>query len=173
MKQSAFGPNSHPAVPPPNSNWIMISLLDSERADSPHLFDGASRDDTSAKPQRRFRILIADDHEAVRRGLRSAVASAGWDLCGEAVHGRDAVQKVQDLHPDLVIMDLSMPIMNGLDAAREIVKKDPKVKIVGFTMHESPQVREQTSMIGFHALAAKSAPLGNLLATVRSVLEKS
>ena len=70
-------------------------------------------------------------------------------------------------------MDLSMPIMNGLDAAREIVKKDPKVKIVGFTMHESPQVREQTSMIGFHALAAKSAPLGNLLATVRSVLEKS
>jgi DNA-binding NarL/FixJ family response regulator len=151
----------------------MISLLDSERADSPRLFDGASSDDASAKPQRRFRILIADDHEAVRRGLRSAVASAGWDLCGEAVHGRDAVQKVQDLHPDLVIMDLSMPIMNGLDAAREIVKKDPKVKIVGFTMHESPQVREQTSMIGFHALAAKSAPLGNLLATVRSVLEKS
>lgn len=121
----------------------------------------------------RFKILIADDHEAVRRGLRFAVASAGWELCGEAVHGKDAVEKVQALNPDLVILDLSMPVMNGLDAAREIRKKAPNVKIVGFTMHESLQVKEQTTMIGFHALAAKSAPLGDLLATVKSVLEAS
>ena len=121
----------------------------------------------------RFKILIADDHEAVRRGLRFAVASAGWELCGEAVHGKDAVEKVQALNPDLVILDLSMPVMNGLDAAREIRKKAPNVKIVGFTMHESLQVKEQTAMIGFHALAAKSAPLGDLLATVKSVLEAS
>ena len=53
----------------------------------------------------RFKILIADDHEAVRRGLRFAVASAGWELCGEAVHGKDAVEKVQALNPDLVILD--------------------------------------------------------------------
>jgi DNA-binding NarL/FixJ family response regulator len=66
-----------------------------------------------------------------------------------------------------------MPVMNGLDAAREIRKQAPNVKIVGFTMHESQQVREQTAMIGFHGLAAKSAPLGNLLATVKSVLEAS
>jgi len=121
----------------------------------------------------RYKILIADDHEAVRRGLRFAVASAGWELCGEAVHGKDAVEKVQALNPDLVILDLSMPVMNGLDAAREIRKKAPNVKIVGFTMHESLQVKEQTAMIGFHALAAKSAPLGDLLATVKSVLEAS
>ncbi|HEY0704318.1 MAG TPA: response regulator transcription factor [Candidatus Acidoferrales bacterium] len=137
-------------------------------------FDSASSgDDSSPAGRKRFKILIADDHEAVRRGLRSAVVAAGWELCGEAVHGQDAVEKVQALKPDLIILDLSMPVMNGLDAAREIRKKAPGVKIVGFTMHESAQVREQTTMIGFHALAAKSAPLGNLLATVRSILESA
>jgi CheY-like chemotaxis protein len=149
-------------------------LLESNRSDHPTGFQGASSsDDSSAAARKRFKILIADDHEAVRRGLRSAVASAGWDLCGEAIHGKDAVEKVEQLKPDLVILDLSMPVMNGLDAAREIRMKAPNVKIVGFTMHESAQVREQTSMIGFHALAAKSAPLGNLLATVKSILGTS
>jgi two-component system, NarL family, nitrate/nitrite response regulator NarL len=137
------------------------------------LQNAMNSDDSSPSARKRFRILIADDHEAVRRGLRSAVTSAGWDLCGEAVHGKDAVEKVQALNPDLVILDLSMPVMNGLDAAREIRRTSPKVKIVGFTMHESLQVKEQTAMIGFHALAAKSAPLGALLATVKSVLETS
>jgi CheY-like chemotaxis protein len=137
------------------------------------LQSASNGDDPSPSARKRFKILIADDHEAVRRGLRSAVTSAGWDLCGEAVHGKDAVEKVQALNPDLVILDLSMPVMNGLDAAREIRRTSPKVKIVGFTMHESLQVKEQTAMIGFHALAAKSAPLGNLLATVKSLLEAS
>jgi len=146
----------------------------SERTDPPVLFQSASSgDDSSPAARKRFKILIADDHEAVRRGLRSAVVSAGWELCGEAIHGKDAVEKVQLLNPDLIILDLSMPVMNGLDAAREIRKKAPNVKIVGFTMHESLQVKEQTAMIGFHALAAKSAPLGNLLATVKSILEAS
>jgi CheY-like chemotaxis protein len=149
-------------------------IADFERHDAPMFFDGASsNDDPYSAARKRFKILIADDHEAVRRGLRSAVISAGWDLCGEAIHGKDAVEKVEQLKPDLIILDLSMPVMNGLDAAREIRKKAPNVKIVGFTMHESAQVREQTSMIGFHALAAKSSPLGNLLATVKSILEAS
>jgi CheY-like chemotaxis protein len=144
----------------------------SERVEYQTTFQCASNGDhSSATARKRFKILIADDHEAVRRGLRSAVVAAGWDLCGEAIHGKDAVEKVEQLNPDLIILDLSMPVMNGLDAAREIRKKAPNVKIVGFTMHESQQVREQTSMIGFHALAAKSAPLGNLLATVKSILE--
>jgi CheY-like chemotaxis protein len=149
-------------------------LSESEWTDDKMLSQEPSNgDDSLPAARKRFKILIADDHEAVRRGLRSAVVSAGWDLCGEAIHGKEAVEKVEQLSPDLVILDLSMPIMNGLDAAREIRKKAPNVKIVGFTMHESQQVREQTSMIGFHALAAKSAPLGNLLATIKSVLEAS
>ena len=149
-------------------------ITDGERPYQPTVFNGpASSDNSHAAARKRFKILIADDHEAVRRGLRSAVVAAGWELCGEAIHGKEAVEKVEQLKPDLIILDLSMPVMNGLDAAREIRKKAPSVKIVGFTMHESAQVREQTAMIGFHGLAAKSAPLGNLLATVKSVLETS
>jgi DNA-binding NarL/FixJ family response regulator len=158
------------AAPPALASF----LGETNNTNHPVLFQNPMNgDDSSPAARKRFRILIADDHEAVRRGLRSAVSSAGWDLCGEAVHGKDAVEKVQALNPDLVILDLSMPVMNGLDAAREIRKTAPNVKIVGFTMHESLQVKEQTTMIGFHALAAKSAPLGNLLATVKSVLEAS
>jgi CheY-like chemotaxis protein len=156
-----------------NSHLWAVLNFQSDAASSSPSSSATSKSDSSTSGRKRFKILIADDHEAVRRGLRSAVAGAGWELCGEAVHGQDAVDKVQALHPDLIILDLSMPVMNGLDAAREIRKKSPDVKIVGFTMHESVQVREQTTMIGFHALAAKSAPLGNLLATVRTILETS
>jgi CheY-like chemotaxis protein len=156
-----------------NSHLWAVLNFQSDAASSSPSSSATSNGDSSTSGRKRFKILIADDHEAVRRGLRSAVAGAGWELCGEAVHGQDAVDKVQALHPDLIILDLSMPVMNGLDAAREIRKKSPDVKIVGFTMHESVQVREQTTMIGFHALAAKSAPLGNLLATVRTILETS
>ena len=169
IPQSTIGGPESIAIPP-----IALSCYQdqSESANSStSSVSAADGDDARLPTQKRFKILIADDHEAVRRGLRSAVVSAGWDLCGEAVHGKDAVEKVKELNPDLIILDLSMPVMNGLDAAREIRKQSPNVKIVGFTMHESQQVREQTSLIGFHALAAKSAPLGNLLATVKLVLE--
>jgi CheY-like chemotaxis protein len=119
---------------------------------------------------RQFRILIVDDHEALRRGLKSAVTGAGWQVCGEAANGKEAIDKTLSLQPDLVILDLSMPVMGGFDAAREIRRSAPKVKLVVFTMHESQQVREETTRIGVHALAVKSAPLTNLLDTIRQVL---
>lgn len=117
-----------------------------------------------------FRILIADDHEAVRRGLRSALSGAEWQICGEAVDGRDAIQKTMELKPDLVILDVSMPNVGGLEAAREILKSSKQTKILIFTMHESKQIREETAAIGVHAMAVKSAPLSTLLATIDSLL---
>lgn len=123
------------------------------------------------KDQRRvrLRILIADDHEAVRRGLRSALVGAGWQVCGEAVDGHDAVQKTSELKPDLIILDVSMPNVGGLEAAREILKSSPETKILVFTMHESKQIKEETANIGVHGLAVKSAPLSTLLATIDSI----
>ncbi|MGH9734364.1 MAG: response regulator [Candidatus Acidiferrales bacterium] len=120
--------------------------------------------------KKNLRILIADDHEAVRRGLKSALTGAGWVVCGEAVDGREAIQKAKELKPDLIILDVTMPNLGGLDAAREILKSGVGAKILMFTMHESRQIREETAALGVHALAVKSAPLSTLLATIDSLL---
>ena len=117
-----------------------------------------------------YRILIADDHEALRRGLRSALLGAGWQVCGEAADGKQAIERTKELKPDLVLLDLSMPVMSGHEAAREILRNNPGVKIVVFTMHESQQVRDALNKIGVHALAVKSAPLSLLLDTIQTVL---
>lgn len=129
-----------------------------------------SDDRASDGLKKSFRILIADDHEAVRRGLKSALVGAGWVVCGEAVDGKDAIEKTNELQPDLVILDVTMPKMGGLDAAREILKGPNDPKILVFTMHESRQIREETAAIGIHAMAVKSAPLSALLATIDSLL---
>ncbi|HWY26710.1 MAG TPA: response regulator transcription factor [Candidatus Angelobacter sp.] len=116
------------------------------------------------------RILIVDDHEALRRGLKAAISNAGLQVCGEAANGKEAIERTIELKPDLIILDLSMPVMGGFDAAREILKKAPAVKVVVFTMHDSQQVRDETAKIGVHALAVKSEPLANLLDTIQTVL---
>src|SRR5580704_14901386 len=129
--------------------------------------DAAESQDGSMSPDpgHPARVLIADDHEALRRGLKEAISSAGLQVCGEAANGKEAVERTLELNPDLIILDLSMPVMGGFDAAREIRKKTPAVKVVVFTMHDSQQVRDETAKIGVHALAVKSEPLANLLDT--------
>jgi CheY-like chemotaxis protein len=116
------------------------------------------------------RILIADDHEAVRRGLRTALSAAGWEVCADVVNGKEAVAKATELKPDLIILDISMPVMGGLDAARLIRAADPSAKIVIFTMHESQQMKDEIARIGVQAHAVKSEPMKNLLDTIKSVL---
>jgi CheY-like chemotaxis protein len=130
----------------------------------------ASGDKRNEVLKKSLRILIADDHEAVRRGLKSALTGAGWVVCGEALDGKDAIEKTKELKPDLVILDVTMPRLGGLDAAREILKAPEGTKILVFTMHESRQIREETAAIGVHAVATKSAPLSTLLATIDSLL---
>jgi CheY-like chemotaxis protein len=133
--------------------------------------DTSEQGDHNKEPGKKIaRILIADDHEALRRGLRSALLGAGWQVCGEAADGKQAIEKTKELKPDLVLLDLSMPVMSGHEAAREILRMSPGVKIVVFTMHESQQVRDALNKIGVHALAVKSAPLSLLLDTIQTVL---
>ena len=89
------------------------------------------------------RILIADDHEAVLRRIRAMLeADPAWQVCGDAVDGREAVEKAAKLEPDLVILDFAMPRLNGLDAASQITKLLPGVPIVMFTMYSSQIKRE-------------------------------
>jgi DNA-binding NarL/FixJ family response regulator len=78
-----------------------------------------------------LRILVADDHEVVRRGIRALLEGhPGWEVCGEAVDGRDAVDKARDLNPDLALLDIGMPNLNGLDAARQILKSAPRTRVL-------------------------------------------
>lgn len=95
---------------------------------------------------------------------------AGWQVCGEASNGREAVAKAMELHPDLVVLDVSMPLMGGLEAAPQILRFEPNIKVVIFTMHESQQIKNEMMSLGVHGLAVKSAPLGNLLQTIKHVL---
>jgi DNA-binding NarL/FixJ family response regulator len=88
-----------------------------------------------------IRVLVADDHEIVRHGIRTIVQSCpNFEVCGEASDGRQAVQMANQLHPDIVVIDIGMPHLNGLDATRQIVQGDPKVKVLILTMHESEQI---------------------------------
>src|SRR5437879_8892458 len=78
-----------------------------------------------------FRIFIADDHEVVRKGLMSLLqAQPDWEVCGEAADGREAVDKAQQLKPDVVILDIGMPSLNGLEATRQILKSNPQAKVL-------------------------------------------
>jgi DNA-binding NarL/FixJ family response regulator len=87
-----------------------------------------------------LRILLADDHDVVRKGLRSLLeANPGWQVCGEAANGREAVKLAMRLKPDLAVLDLEMPELNGLEATRQIKKELPAIEVLIFTMHETDQ----------------------------------
>jgi DNA-binding NarL/FixJ family response regulator len=89
----------------------------------------------------KLRILLADDHDVVRRGLRSLVETqAGWEVCGEAATGHEAVEKAAKLKPNIVVMDISMPELNGLEATRQIRKAAPEAQVLILTIHESEQL---------------------------------
>src|SRR5579859_2376391 len=94
-----------------------------------------------SKTARKLRLLVADDHELVRHGIRGILRShPGWKVVGEATDGKEAVQKVQDLRPDLAILDISMPNLDGLETTRKIVEISQNTKVLILTMHESDQI---------------------------------
>ena len=110
-----------------------------------------------------MRILVVDDHQIVRRGVRSLLESSGLDVCGEGVDGRDAIQKALDLKPDAIVMDVSMPNTNGLDATREIKRLLPDVQIIMLSQHDSPEMKRQAFAAGAQGYVAKSAVSTDLL----------
>jgi DNA-binding NarL/FixJ family response regulator len=116
------------------------------------------------------RIVVADDFEVLRRGLKTLFNGA---VCGEAENGKQAIEKVLELQPDLIILDLSMPIMSGLKAAREIRKHAPKTKILIFTMHDFPTVRDEIFQAGADAFLHKRCSSDEILNAVRALLDES
>jgi DNA-binding NarL/FixJ family response regulator len=117
-----------------------------------------------------LRILLADDHELTRSGLRFLLEQQpGWTVCGEASHGRMAVAMADQLTPDFVVMDVSMPEMNGLEATRQIMKDLPRTKILIYTMHETEHVVLEALEAGARGLVLKSDAGENMVAAVQSI----
>jgi DNA-binding NarL/FixJ family response regulator len=120
-----------------------------------------------------LRILVADDHEAVRKGV-CAILSAREDveICGEAENGKEAIQKAHDLQPDLLILDITMPVLSGFEAAREIRKTLPHLPILILSMHESNQLIEEAKKIGVQGYVTKTQVGATLLQAVDALLRK-
>lgn len=117
-----------------------------------------------------FRILVADDHEVVRRGLAALLLSQpDWEICGEAGDGREAVDKAQQLKPDVVILDIGMPSLNGLEATRHILKNQPHTKILILTLHDSDQVVREVLNAGARGFLLKSDAARDLVAAVEAL----
>jgi DNA-binding NarL/FixJ family response regulator len=114
-----------------------------------------------------LRILVVDDHAVVRRGVRSLLEShESWEVCGEATTGREAVEQSRRLRPDVVVMDLSLPELNGLDATRQILKDAPDTEVLVLTMHHSETLARDVLRAGARGYVLKSDADENLITAV-------
>jgi DNA-binding NarL/FixJ family response regulator len=117
-----------------------------------------------------LRIFIADDHEIVRHGLIALVESqAGWEVCGEATNGRIAVDKVKELKPDIAILDIGMPIINGIDATRRILEDNANVKVLILTMADSDRVVRDSFEAGARGFLLKSDASRDLVVAIQAL----
>lgn len=119
-----------------------------------------------------FRILIADDHPAIRKVLRALIESHGeWQVCGEASNGFEAMAKAAELKPDLIILDLAMPVVDGIRAAREISSALPGLPILMHTMHGSPAVNLEAKKAGVTRVVSKGESGENLIGAIEELLK--
>jgi DNA-binding NarL/FixJ family response regulator len=118
------------------------------------------------------KILIADDSDIGRASIRTILSKQiGWTICGEAVNGRNAVLMAHDLKPDLIIMDFSMPMLDGLQASKEILRATPEVPIIVFTFHMTPQLNREASRVGIRKVVSKSDGANALRSAVEALLD--
>jgi DNA-binding NarL/FixJ family response regulator len=116
------------------------------------------------------RILVADDHDVVRRGLKSLLQDQpGWEVCGEANTGRVAVERVRQLKPDVVVLDITMPELNGLEATRQITKLSPETQVLILTVHESEQLANDVLKAGARGYVLKSDAGRDLVAAIHAL----
>jgi two-component system nitrate/nitrite response regulator NarL len=117
------------------------------------------------------KVLLVDDHAVVRDGIRARLESnAGFEVVGEAVNGREAVQKVEELNPDVVLMDISMPVMNGMDAALHLRDKFPDTKVIILTMHEHKEYIQGVIRCGAQGYIVKDVSAQEMISAIKTVM---
>jgi DNA-binding NarL/FixJ family response regulator len=119
------------------------------------------------------RILIVDDHKSAIREIRTLLGgNPEWEVCGEAADGQEALAKANEMHPDLIVLDFAMPVMNGLMAAQEITKVQPTVPIVLNTLYNSPQVELEAKKHGIRKVVEKTHS-GALVSAIQALVDRT
>ena len=153
-----------PNTPPPPQDWRDLAEKASTELDPKKLTNIVSV---------KLRILLADDHEIVRRGVRALLEKhEGWEVCGEAKDGREAVEKAIQLKPDVVILDIGMPLLNGLETTRQLLKHDPDLKVIVLTISDSDQVIREALDAGARGFVLKSDAARDLISAVDELQNK-
>ena len=125
----------------------------------------------NVSPYPRVRVLVADDHEVMRMGIRNLLQlQPGWSVCAEASNGQEAVEKALRFHPDVIIMDITMPLMNGLEAAQEISRAEPQIPVILFSLHISEDICRHLQTGGIRGAVAKTDAARDLAQAVETVL---
>lgn len=118
------------------------------------------------------RILIADDHDVMRRGIRNLLEiNTGWEICGEAATGREALELARQTKPDIAVLDLTLPDVYGLEVARDILQVHPETQILIFTMHESEQLVREVLSCGARGYVLKSDAARHLNLAIEALLD--
>jgi len=120
--------------------------------------------------ERHIRVLVADDHQIVLQGLKTVLDREGFEIVGEAADGREAVSRAMELQPDLVVLDIGMPVMTGIEAAAEIRKSVPSAKLILLTVHTENQYILEALRSGIRGYVLKSRAAGELIEAVHEVL---
>lgn len=118
-------------------------------------------------------ILIVDDSFVMRKALRQTLEMHnGWEVCGEAVNGREGIEKAKELKPDVIVLDLSMPVMNGLEATRELKSLLPSIPVLMFTNFDTPHVKQAALSAGVRAVVSKSESVAVLVSSLQGLLDE-
>jgi DNA-binding NarL/FixJ family response regulator len=117
------------------------------------------------------RVMIVDDHKMFRDGLRGLInAEPGMEVVGEAVDGKEAIEMARNLAPDVVVMDISMPGMNGIEAMRHVIKDSPKVKVIMLSMYSSAPLVQSVLAAGATGYVLKGSDFAELAEAIRRVI---
>lgn len=120
------------------------------------------------KKQKEIEVLLVDDQKMIREGLRNTInQQQNLAVIGEVPNGEEALIFVQDKHPHVIVMDVDMPVMDGIEATKIIISIKPNVKIIGLSLHETPTVKESMLKAGASAYLSKNEACDRLCATIR------
>src|SRR3954470_4058869 len=116
------------------------------------------------------KIILVDDHQIIRHGIRTTLTGSNWDVCAEASNGKEAIEAIRKFDPDVVLLDVSMPIMNGFETARLVREIGLRTRIVMFSVHESAGFIREARNVGAVGYVLKSRSSGDLVKAIESVL---